>query len=66
MRWCGSMSVNNTVYIRIIINIGCIGKYRSNMSLPQYGACIVCHAERDQVRGRVVGFVMYQPAHRGG
>jgi len=37
----------------------CIRKYVSKSSLPQYGVCIVCCAERDQVRGRVVGFVNY-------
>jgi hypothetical protein len=39
------MSVINRVYFRnnntIIINMGCIGKYMSKLSLPQYGLKII-------------------------
>jgi len=47
MRWCGSMSEINSVYFRIIINMKCVIKYVSKLSLLQYGMCIVCFAERD-------------------
>ena len=51
MQWCGSMSVINKVYFRIIIEIiikmKCVGKYVSKLNLPQYGMCTLCCAERD-------------------
>ena len=47
------MSVINRVYFRnnntIIINMGCIGKYMSKLSLPQYGLKIIRYNNSSQL-----------------
>jgi hypothetical protein len=47
------MSVINRVYFRIIINMRCIGKYVSQLSLPQYGVCVLCAVQSETKSGGV-------------